>query len=780
MFASKDIFLKSSGGYQISRSVRLRSSATAYFSRTPASAGNTTTFTWSAWVKRGALGGTQFLFYGGNNCQIAFDSDTLYANLRGTGATNYFFTSTAVFRDPSAWYHIVWAVDTTQATSTERVKFFVNGVQITSFSLANYPPQNTVELSTAQRNLGAETGRYYFDGYLTEVNFIDGQALTPSSFGETNSVTGVWQPKKYTSTYGTNGFYLNFSDNSGVTATTIGKDYSGNGNNWTPNNISVTAGATYDSMLDVPTPYADGGNGRGNYCTLNPLNQNSVITLSAGNLSFTASNNRFTTGTFAVTSGKWYWEFYPVAGGASGVGVGAISATTYVFGTAAFSTAAGYIGVGYTSNGSKYISGTSSAYGATYGSGNVIGVALDLDSGTKTITFYKDNISQGSINLPTSSEAWIVATDYSEAGTHSINFGQRPFTYTPPTGFVALNTQNLPTPTISNGAAYMAATTYTGNGTTQSITNTVNGVNFQPDLVWAKNRTTAGSNHRAFDSVRGASKILYPSLTNAEATDATGLTSFNSNGFSVGATSINDSATNFVAWQWNAGGSTVTNTSGTISSQVRANATAGFSVVTMTYSSVAGTVGHGLGVAPKMIIVKRRDSAGSWYVAHSGLTNMSGYYLLLESTAAQGAASWGGSPTSTVFYMSNSIFASGNYVAYCFAAVAGYSAFGSYTGNGSADGVFVYLGFRARFLMIKRTDSIGGWVMLDTARDTYNDVDNYLYANSSAADAGSSNVLDINSNGFKIRNSWTDINASGGTYIYAAFSEVGFKYALGR
>jgi hypothetical protein len=193
-------------------------------------------------------------------------------------------------------------------------------------------------------------------------------------------------------------------------------------------------------MTDVPTLTSATA---ANYCTLNPLNQNSAITLSAGNLSFTASNNRFTTGTFAVTSGKWYWEFYPVAGGAGGVGVGAISATTYVFGTAGFANGAGYIGVGYTNNGSKYISGTSSAYGATYGSGNVIGVALDLDSGTKTITFYKDNTSQGSINLPTSSEAWIVATDYSEAGTHSINFGQQPFTYTPPSGYIALNTFNL-------------------------------------------------------------------------------------------------------------------------------------------------------------------------------------------------------------------------------------------------------------------------------------------------------------------------------------------------
>jgi hypothetical protein len=322
----------------------------------------------------------------------------------------------------------------------------------------------------------------------------------------------------------------------------------------------------------------------------------------------------------------------------------------------------------------------------------------------------------------------------------------------------------------------MAATTYTGTGSALTIANTVGSASFQPDLVWVKGRSGA-TDHAWYDAVRGVQLQLESNNTAAETTETTGLTAFGSTGFTVGALAqMNTSAATYVAWQWNAGGSTVTNTDGTISAQVRANPTAGFSVVTYTGTGANATVGHGLGVKPSMVIVKWRSSAGgSWATWHSSFVTASNTdYLLLDSTLAKGGAGsqlfWNTTvPTSSVFSIGTNAGLNtntGTYVAYCFAAVAGYSAFGSYTGNGSADGVFVYLGFRARFLMIKRTNSTGGWVMLDTARDTYNDVDNYLYANSSAANAGSSNVLDINSNGFKIRNSWTDINASGSTYIY--------------
>jgi hypothetical protein len=250
-------------GYNISRSVRLRSSASATFSRTPGSSSNRRTWTWSAWVKRGQLATTLGLFSANqakdNITGLYLGSSDKFVFIdRPGGVTNALLISTMVLRDPSAWYHIIFQADTTNATSSDRLKLYINGVRVTAFDSATYPSQN-YELNyinnTVDHRIGAfqDNTPLYFDGYLTEINFVDGQALTPSSFGETDSITGVWKPKKYTGTYGTNGFFLNFSDNSNNTAATIGKDYSGNGNNWTPNNISVTSGSTYDSMLDVPT-----------------------------------------------------------------------------------------------------------------------------------------------------------------------------------------------------------------------------------------------------------------------------------------------------------------------------------------------------------------------------------------------------------------------------------------------------------------------------------------------------------------------------------------------
>jgi hypothetical protein len=786
------------GGYTIKNSLRFRSSASAYLSRTPASAGNRKTWTWSGWVKRGTLSSLQFLFQQGadqnNASSFQFNSgDTLEYNHADGGTNTDQCVTSAVFRDTSAWYHIVLSVDTTQAIDTNRIKIYVNGT-LQSLGTANYPAQNVdTDINTATPfRIGSQVAGtpYYFDGYITEINLIDGQALDPSSFGEYNEDTGVWQPIKYSGSYGTNGFYLPFSDN--TTTTTLVADASGNGNDWTPNNISLTSGVTYDSMTDTPTPYADGGN----YCVLNSLNQNSAITLSAGNLSFTASNNRFTTGTFAVTSGKWYLEFYPVAGGASGVGVGAILATTYVFGTAGFANGAGYTGVGYTSNGSKYVSGTSSAYGATYGSGNVIGVALDLDSGTKTITFYKDNTSQGSINLPTSSESWIVATDYSEAGTHSINFGQRPFAYTPPTGFKPLHTGNLPDSAIVDGSEYFDVLTYTGDdSTSRSIT----GLSFAPDFVWHKARNAA-DDHRLMDSVRAggtdlSSSVLYSNLTNTQ-DNASGYLTQASSGFNLGvaANPLNLNTRTYVAWNWKAG-TAFSNDAGTngatIASVGSVNQDAGFSIVTYTGNGSAGaTIFHGLGVAPSMIIVKRRDSTGggstAWGTYHKSLGATKAIWLNEYSSAGTNTAWNNTSPTSSVFYVGGTSEENGsgtNIVAYCFAEVEGYSKFESYTGNGITDGPFIYCGFKPRYIVIKGSTVATSWYAFDTARSTYNE--NIIALNpdntNTEASALSTYGIDILSNGFKIRQpAGYGLNNSGQTYIYMAFAENPFKNSLAR
>ncbi len=772
-------------GYNISRSVRLRSSASAYFNRTNASSPtNAIKWTWSGWVKRGSLGAQQNLVGATNS-----GSDDTYFNFNPsdkivlgsyTGAgTDYGITTVAVFRDPSAWYHVVAVLDTANATSADRAIIYVNGVrQTVTNSASGMWPQNATnnKINTASQvvNIGRRSlGDSYLDGYLTEINFIDGQALTPSSFGETDAVTGVWKPKKYGGTYGTNGFYLNFSDNSSNTAATIGKDYSGNGNNWTPNNISVTSGTTYDSMIDVPTNYADGGNGRGNYCTLNPLQPASttVVVPTDGNLKMTgtASGNNVT-GTMAIQAST-YFEGTVITGGG-----------TLQFGIRNLSTSNTYV---YDSSGNKVLAGTSTAYGASFTTNDVIGVAVDPVN--LTLQFFKNGTSQGTITSAFPSGDYVPFFYASNTNASAVNFGQRPFSYTPPSGFKALNTFNLPTPTIVNGANYMAATTYTGTGATQTISNSANGVSFQPDLVWTKARSAAIAG-LVYDSVRGATKYLQTNSTGAEGTGADSLTAFASNGFTVGAdtstTGVNQNTTTYVGWQWKAGGTSSSNTNGSITSTVSVNATAGFSVVTWTGTGSNATVGHGLGVAPKMIILKPRNAADNWPVWHSSFAVNEYVYLNLTNAKASLSTFMNSTlPSSTVFSLgtwSNTNTNAQTMVAYCFAEVAGYSKFGSYTGNGSTDGVFVQLGFRARYLLIKETGNANSWEVYDTARNTSNVQTKRLFPNDSLAEATTDPSLDILSNGFKCRAGNTGINRSGGTYIFAAFAENPMKFSLAR
>jgi hypothetical protein len=323
---------------------------------------------------------------------------------------------------------------------------------------------------------------------------------------------------------------------------------------------------------------------------------------------------------------------------------------------------------------------------------------------------------------------------------------------------------------------------YSGNSSTQNIT----GVGFAPDFTWLKVRNDA-QNHRLFDTVRGANKRLISSSTAAEATTTDELTAFGSDGFTLGAnTDVNGTGFNYVAWNWNAGGSNATNTSGTITSTVRANTTSGFSIVTYTGNGTIGaTIGHGLGVAPSMLIVKQRAGGlESWQVYHTTLGATQ--YVQLNSTgaAASNINRWNNTaPTSTVFTVYNDTINNGNtntYVAYCFAPVAGYSAFGSYTGNGSSDGPFIYTGFRPRWILIKSTGgSLESWMLYDTARNTYNVSINFLRAETNGAEL-STRSIDILSNGFKIRDSDTKLNTSSEVYIYAAFAENPFKYSLAR
>jgi len=794
MLAAKDeLFTRPSGGYTIARSVRTRSSASGYFNRTLTTPTNNKIWTWSAWVKRGILGTQQFLLNADNgsatSAAIDFLSDAVRIYFVG-GV--YQVTTTQVFRDPSAWYHIIFAIDTTQATDTNRVKVYVNGNQVTSFATAVYPLQN---LNGAINSAVIHTIAYngvslYFDGYLTEINFIDGQQLTSSSFGTTNPSTGVWQPKKYTGTYGTNGFYLNFSDNSSNTATTIGKDYSGNGNNWTPNNISVTAGVTYDSMVDSPTVGATSSN----YCVINPLDTQNASSVAQGNqyISFSAVNYGHSRATMSIPDGS-YWEV--VAGGSNYLMLGVANSTTYSSFNWAGSWAI-YQGDGKVYNNGAAITGVL----ATFTTNDVIGFAVKGNklyiAKNNTWLNSGDPVAQtGSVASSLSSEIFpYIGNGGGAAGTPSayFNAGQRPFSYTPPTGYVALNTYNLPTSTITNGSAYMNAVARSGTGATATVA-----IAFQPDWIWSKCRTNAVDNILA-DSNRGLANTLFSNLTLAEDTTNAYAFTTSSTGYGFNGTNgINGSGRTYVDWVWKAGGTAASNTNGSITSTVSAGATQGFSVVTYTGNGTNNaTIGHGLGVTPSMVIVKSRTSSiRSWFVAHTSLATNNN--LLLQTTdIAYGPSAFGsgvvGGLTSTVFECIPGTIAPNNVanintngenlVAYCFAAVAGFSAFGGYTGNGDPSGPFVYLGFRPRFVMIKRTDSANNWVMFDTSRDTYNAIVNTLAADSTNTEAafGAGYNIDFLSNGFKPRNTTGAENASGGTYIYMAFAENPFKNALAR
>jgi len=793
--------------YQISRSLRFNSADQTYLGRTPSVTSSTTTLTYSAWVKRGDVStnsghfGITAAATSGRDA-IRFDSNSIQVYLNeGNGAN---VSTSAVFRDPSAWYHIVVAINTTQGSSTDRIKVYVNGVLQTltgTYPVLNYQFTG-YNVSTKEHNIGKSTqGNYYvLDGYLAEINFIDGQALTPSSFGWTNPATGVWAPLDFVGTYGTNGFNLTFSDNSNITAATLGADTSGNGNNWTPNNFSVSAGAGNDSLVDTPTSYGTdtgvGGEVRGNYSTWSPL-ANLGLTLTNGNLtnSYTTSSWTGTTGTMAMDSGTWYFE-YTVSATASYTQIGVIG-TGRPLPTGGLQLQNGtayawsYQTYGQLGNNSTYI--TSGITSAT--TSDIIMVAVDVSNGKiwfgKNGTWFNSGSPSTSANAAyTNLSGSMIPAIYSY-GTESgdTNFGQRPFAYTAPSGFKALNTQNLPTPTIGATSTtlankYFNTVLFFGKNASNFIP-----VGFAPDFAWTKSRNQANG-FNMHDTIRGNSSLLYSDLANA-ASSYSNICAFGTEGVTLAATSdANAAADSSVAWFWRGGGTAVTNTSGSITSSVSASPTSGFSVVTYTGNGTAGaTIGHGLGTVPEMILVKNRVTATSWRLYHVAIGNVDTIFLDTDAAIRSDINPWNSTtPTSTVITLGSSAGQNedgSTFVGYCFAPVAGYSAFGSYTGNGNASGPFVHLGFRPAFLLIRSTGNLAGyhWFMFDNKRDPYNLTQNPLGAANATAEpisASGYRELDMLSNGFKIRASGDQINTSTQKYIYMAFAENPFKYSLAR
>ena len=756
------------GGYQIANSLRFRASNSAYLSRSFGSPTSNIKWTWSGWIKRGTLGSQQIFCAGdgssNNFFAVAYTaSDTIQISQIASGAYNVQMATTAVFRDPSAWYHLVVIYDSANATSTDRIQIYVNNSrQTVSYSTGPFGASTACQWNVSGRTHYLRRLDYvalYGDMYAANETFIDGQALTPSSFGQTDATTGVWVPKAYSGTYGTNGFFLEFKD--ATSTTTIGYDTSGNSNNFTTSGISVTSGVTFDQSLDTPTT---------NFSTMNPIaSHTSVGTFAAANMQWSyggASYYAIVVGSAAINF-KAYWEVTVTSvGGAAYIGI--ILASQQIKGTEGTNNTLASAGCwSYDNTGKKNNNnapGSGTAYGSTYTTGDVIGVTYDPS--TTTLTFYKNNVSQGSAYTNvTSGDVYAFVTGISGVD-FAVNFGQRPFSYTPPTGFKALNTANLSVPTIKKPSLYMDATLRTGTGATASVSS----LGFQPDLVWIKSRSAA-TDHGLYDAVRGVQKQLESNTTTAETTETTGLTAFSSNGYTVGALAqLNTNTATYVDWAWKKG------------------ITPGFDIVTYTGNGTNRTISHSLGAVPKFMTVKRLDTGNGWpsYHVNQNASPASGY-MYLNSTAGFAAAStmWNSTaPTSSVFSVGTNSETNGNtfsFVAYLWAEIDGYSKFSSYTGNASADGPFVWCGFRPAFVMIKRSDSAENWSIQDDARNPFNVVDARLKPNSADAEAVSSvQNVDFLANGFKLRNTDPEKNASGGNYIFAAFAEAPFKYARAR
>ena len=553
-----------------------------------------------------------------------------------------------------------------------------------------------------------------------------------------------------------------------------GADASGNGNDWTANNINNTdtSSTTYDIMTDVPTLTDED---TANFAVLNPINKTGG-TLSQANLYYyggAGPTSYVAMSTIGMTEGKFYAEWLFESGTYSDVGIckANVNLSNYLGGDAN-----GWMY--YNGDGNKYTNGTAVAYGATYTGGDIIGIAFDADIGT--LTFYKNGVSQGAAFTGLTDGPYFFAIgSFTTYGY--FNFGQRPFAYTPPAGYLKLNTFNLPDSSIVDGSTNFNTVLYTGNGSTNAIT----GVGFSPDFVWGKNRGVAASNN-LLDTVRGATKRLFSNSTEAEVTTATSLTSFDSDGFTLGSDAgLNTNTNTYVAWNWKAGGTAVSNTDGTITSTVSANPTAGFSVATYTGTGNIDTVGHGLNVEPDILIVKTRTQTQGWIV-YTKLIDGSNDALFLDTTAAAGNSGFSGA-TPTVFNFSVGASAYSNtagqdYVMYSFASVEGYSKMGIYTGNGSADGPFVYTGFRPAWVLIKASSFSGSyWSIADSKREPNNVSDSLLFPNTNNAESTDALYsVDYLSNGFKIKNNNNSHNTNGATYIYMAFASNPFKNSLAR
>ena len=753
--------------YDAVNSARFDGTTSDYLNFTPG-AGNRKLWTFSTWYKRCASTQQDILIAGAdsnNKTQITVESSNkINFELVSGGAGVGQRQTTAVLLDPSSWYHIVIVCDSASGTPEDRQQIYINGVRITSFSTNTTTTLNTDTFFNNSQAMYLGRRSYStaanLNGYLSQTCFIDGAALTASSFGEDKN--GVWVPSDPTGlTFGDEGWLLAYAS-SGA----LGDDTSGNGNDWTVNGLAAA-----DQMTDKPSG--------SNFPTWSPLKFRTpslLAVLSEGNLAALFDNGsygEYAFGTMSIPAeGKWYWEIKCTAvGGESNHGIVGANVPE---GNPDLARS-------YRNNGKKYANfSTAADYGATWTTNDVIGVAVDMDGGN--LYFYKNNAIQDSgtaayTDLLTAIPAggWTpVANGYNNASALA-NFGQSAFTYTPPSGYISLNAANLPEPTIgpdsgTTPSKVFAAVLYTGNGTAiGSGGKVITSLDFQPDMVWIKNRDAADQ-WMVFDSVRGVTKYQSLDSQNVEATDTESLTAFNSNGFSLGNNvAVNTNTEDYVAYCF--------------------KITAGFfDIQGYTGTGSAKTEAHDLGVVPQWVTTRVRDLASqNWitYVESLPVADPETDFIYFDANAAatDNAAMWNDTaPTSSVFTVGTNNGTNSNtktYIAYLFADMEGFCKVGYYTGNGNADGMFEALGLSPQFHLIKKTSATGSWYIYDTTRSPHNEVDVQLLADTTAAETTGSEEIDINSNGVKQRSADTEVNVSSGDYITLSIG-TSFKYSNAR
>jgi hypothetical protein len=735
--------------YEIPYSCRFNDNDSAYMSYNIGNPTNGKLYTFSTWIKSCGTSSRYVLGQysdGNNHARISFGA-LIQVSQYETG-WEYVIETDGYYRDVTGWYHLLVKYDSTQGTAADRCIIYVNG---TAVSLQG---ANDVELNeTSRLNANGLTlyigqsgnNNSYFDGYLAETHFIDGQALTPSNFGVTKN--GIWVPKKYAGTYGNNGFYLDYADSAN-----LGTDQSGNDNDFTETNFTAA-----DQVVDTPT---------NNYPTLLPFRGyiQTSATMSDGNLTATGTAGAARFGWSSVglplsIGGKWYWE----------VEIDANDEATQNCWMGVFTDYGDSFQ--HAATGEAYDNSGWAAFGDAWDNGDIIGLAFD--AGAKELKVYNNNVLQGTITEGATLEGfWYPASrpqHSAAAQVHKWDFGQLGFTYTPPSGYRALCSKNLPDPAmpVGNADKFFDIDTYTGDG---AASHARTGFSFSPDLVWIKCRTQgAGYHHTLGDSVRGANLQLFTSSISDENTETDMIKSFDSGGYTVGADNIvNAAAETFVTWLW------------------KESAPAGFDIVSYSGDGAGSqAINHSLGDVPELVIVKERgDDAGHWFVYQPyGSSDPETDYLTLNGTGSLADLNtiWNDTaPTSTQFTVGSEGDVNGagdTYIAYLWRSITGFSKVFTYEGNGANDGPFIYCGFRPRFILIKDADGVQNWVIMDSDRTTYNPITHRVYPDSNSAETTTTGLVDFCANGFKIRHTSNLVNDINHTYIGIVFADQPYKYS---